>query len=495
MHPGVSWRDSSRSPTTIFSGDMFRLRSVFAATIATSGCVHSPNVSSIPTSRPWRQYATVADAGFSRAALDSLQRFADSSQVAAAMVVYRGRVVVAWGDIERKFQLHSVRKSLVSALYGTAIVDGKVNLDATLAELGIDDLGKLSSQEKSARVRDLISARSGVYLSGAYGGVEQAAERPARGTFAPGAHWFYNNWDFNLAGVLYERFAGESLYVAFERRIAAPIGMEDFAATDGELVFEPTSTNYPAHTFRMSTRDLARFGQLYLQRGQWSGRRVVPATWVDESTKPITRLTSADGFRDGTGYGYMWWTYAPGAAGDQLAAVNRRNVIVASGTGGQALFVIPEEDMVVVVRGDTDTGSGVGGGRAWRIVDGILRARVNSATASAATVALTSVAMASARPAPAPLRVIALDSATRAAYVGSYRVGGPEPARVFVHLNRLFGFMPKSGDGELLLIGKDEFVVKGQNAFRVRFSRTPDGAIAAMQAEVNGRTITAQRLK
>jgi CubicO group peptidase (beta-lactamase class C family) len=473
---------------------MLKLEHILVAGVVASGCAHAPNVSNAPASPSWKQYATVTDAGFSASMLDSLRSSADSSKVAALMVVYRGNVLVAWGDVERKFQLHSVRKSLVSALYGTALADNKIKLDATLGELGIDDVGKLTAQEKSARVRDLIAARSGVYLSGAYGGVEQAAERPARGTFAPGTHWFYNNWDFNLAGVLYERFVGESLYVSFARRIAEPIGMQDYAASDGELVFEPTSTNYPAHTFRMSTRDLARFGQLYLQKGQWGGRTVVPAAWVDESTKPTTRFTSADGFREGTGYGYMWWTYAPGAAGEQLRAINKRNVIVASGTGGQALFVIPEEDMVVVIRGDTDNGPGISGGRAWRLVDGILKARVGSSKTSIATVPVSSVAMASAKPAPAPTRVIPLDAAVREQYVGSYRVGGPEPARVFVHSNRLYGFMPGSGDGELLPIGKDEFVVRGQSGVRVKFNRTPDGLVGAMYAEINGRALTAQRI-
>ena len=472
---------------------MLRIGNSLAAIFVASGCVRTPNVSAIPSSRPWQQYANVADAGFSVSALDALRKSADSSKVAALLVVYRGNVLVAWGDVERKFQLHSVRKSLVSALYGTAVADGKIKLDATLGELGIDDVGKLTPQEKTARVRDLIAARSGVYLSGAYGGVEQAAERPARGSHAPGTHWSYNNWDFNLAGVLYERLVGESLYVAFQRRIAAPIGMQDYAPSDGELVFEPTSTNYPAHTFRMSTRDLARFGQLYLQRGQWNGRSVVPSAWVDESTQPKTQFASADGFRAGTGYGYMWWTYAPGAAGEQLTAVNKRSVIVASGTGGQALFVIPEEEMVVVVRGDTDNGSGVSGGRAWRIVDGILKARVGSATTSPNTGAVTTVAMTSAQAAPPPVRVIALDSSARAEYVGSYRVGGPEPARVFLHSNRLYGYMPGLGDGELLAVAKDEFLVKGQSTVRVRFTRAPEGAVGAMQAEVNGRTITAQR--
>ena len=83
--------------------------------------------------------------------------------------------------------------------------------------------------------------------------------------------------------------------------------MEDWDLTDGFRVYEPTKSRHPAQTFRLSTRDLARFGQLYLQEGRWAGRQLPPAEWVKESTKPHID----DG--DGTGYGYMWWTYQAGS--------------------------------------------------------------------------------------------------------------------------------------------------------------------------------------
>ena len=117
----------------------------------------------------------------------------------------------------------------------------------------------------------MISARSGVYLPAAYG-ASQEKGRPARGSHSPGTHWFYNNWDFNIAGVVYERATGEDLYESFDRRLAKPLGMEDWNPADGFRVYEPTKSRHPAHTFRISTRDLARFGQLYLQEGKL-GRR------------------------------------------------------------------------------------------------------------------------------------------------------------------------------------------------------------------------------
>ncbi|MEO8575184.1 MAG: serine hydrolase, partial [Gemmatimonadales bacterium] len=162
--------------------------------------------------KEWKQYADPVQAGFSVAKLNEARHYADSVRSAAVMVVYRGRVVAAWGDINRKLGLHSVRKSLVSALYGIAVAEKKIDLDATLGQLGIDEREPLTAAEKQAKVRDVISARSGVYLPAAYAGSEQGTDRPARGAYAPGAHWFYNNWDFNVAGVIYQQRTGEKLY-------------------------------------------------------------------------------------------------------------------------------------------------------------------------------------------------------------------------------------------------------------------------------------------
>ena len=210
------------------------------------------------------------------------------------MVVFRGHVLLACGDVKRPFESHSVRKSLVSGLYGVAVSRGEINLSATLANFKIDELTPLTAQERSATIGQVISARSGVYLPAAYAPVSQE-RRPARGSYAPGTHWFYNNWDFNIAGVIYEQATREDLYQSFDRRLAKPIGMEDWSPAHGFRVYEPTKSLHPAHTFRISTRDLARFGQLYLQDGRWEGQQLLPVDWVKESTRPHTD----DG--DGTG--------------------------------------------------------------------------------------------------------------------------------------------------------------------------------------------------
>jgi CubicO group peptidase (beta-lactamase class C family) len=220
------------------------------------------------SSGQWIQYADVRQAGFDAQALRAVCERADSLQSGALMAVFRGHVILACGDVARPFEAHSVRKSLVSGLYGMAVARGEIDLDARLADFAIDDRTPLTAVERSATIRQVISARSGIYLPAAYAPASQN-QRPERGSHAPGTHWFYNNWDFNVAGVVYERATKEDLYASFERRLAEPLGMEDWDPADGFRVYEPTKSRHPAHTFRISTRDLARFGQLYLQRGRW----------------------------------------------------------------------------------------------------------------------------------------------------------------------------------------------------------------------------------
>ena len=150
----------------------------------------------------------------------------------------------------------------------------------------------------------------------------------------PRAFWFYNNWDFNALGTNYRQRAGEDIFQGFARRIAAPIGLEDFTASDGRYSLERSSV-HPAYPFRMSARDLTRFGQLFLDGGRWDGRQIVPAAWVQEATTGYSRTD-----RGNMGYGYLWWTLNPDAFGPGAAQ--------ASGNGGQHVAVVPSKRLVVV---------------------------------------------------------------------------------------------------------------------------------------------------
>jgi CubicO group peptidase (beta-lactamase class C family) len=253
----------------------------------------------------------------------------------ALVIVRDGRIAAAWGDPAKEVDAASVRKSLLGALFGIAIAKGRIRLDATLAELGIDDKApKLTEAEKRATVGDLLKARSGIYHRAAHETADMRSGRPERGSHPPGAYWFYNNWDFNALGSIYRWATGEDIFESFDQQIARPIGMEDFSPTDGRYDLESLS-DHPAYPFRLSARDLARFGVLFLNGGKWRGRQIVPAAWIAESTRPHSATD-----RGRLGYGYLWWTLRPDLFGEGAA--------MASGYGGQKLAIIPAKRLVVV---------------------------------------------------------------------------------------------------------------------------------------------------
>jgi CubicO group peptidase (beta-lactamase class C family) len=192
--------------------------------------------------------------GWSSTKLAVAQAYAKRIGSAAVMVVDDGVVVAAWGDVTHKYFCHSMRKSLMSALYGIYVAEGKIDLTATLKDLGIDDKTPLTEIEKTATVKDLLSARSGVYIEAAGEAASMKAMRPARGSHAPGTFWYYNNWDFNTLGTIFDQLSGEkNIYTAFDKRIADPIGMQDYDPAEFHYTYEPYS-EHPYYGFRLSAR-------------------------------------------------------------------------------------------------------------------------------------------------------------------------------------------------------------------------------------------------
>ena len=270
---------------------------------------------------------------------------------AAVMIIQHGRIVAEWGDVTTKSNLHSIRKSLLSALIGIAVDEHKIDLAASLGSLGIDDNAPtLTNEEKTATVADLLKARSGIYHPALYETPDMARLRPPRGSHPPGTFWYHNNWDFNALGTIYEHATGEQIFTAFQKRIAAPIGMEDYQPGDGEY-FRGSASDHPAYPIRMSARDLARFALLYLHDGRWKDRQVVPASWVHDSTQPYSNAFPELG--PGMGYGYLWWIGFPTDMGAPTVQLPPHSFF-ALGFEGQFAFVIPAYDLVIVHRINSD---------------------------------------------------------------------------------------------------------------------------------------------
>lgn len=275
----------------------------------------------------------------------ALQSILEKLQTTSMMVLHRNRPTFAYGDLSEVSYLASARKSLVSMLYGPSVKRGAIRLDRTLADIGIDDLGGLLPVERTATVRDLLMARSGIYHPAANAG-DASALAPPRGSVRPGERFLYNNWDFNALGAIFEIETGRNLYRAFEEDIAQPIGLQDWRADLQQTRNDTGKSRFPAHHFGLSTRDMARLGQLMLDRGRWRGREVIPAEWVSLTTALHTsaaRVARESPFMPQLGYGYLWWIFDPATNRDDAL----RGAYTASGAYGQFITVVPRRQLVI----------------------------------------------------------------------------------------------------------------------------------------------------
>jgi CubicO group peptidase (beta-lactamase class C family) len=310
------------------------------ASAGDSGAQTAPRAQYVFPGSQW-EAADPYELGWSVDRLAEAYQFFASLPPASLVVVDRGRIVACWGDSARRVKLSSIRKSFLSALYGKPVAEGVIDLNATLASLGVDDDPPLTANERQATVQMLLEARSGIYHGYAGGTPYMRSQMPQRGSHAPGSFWSYNNWDFNALGGIYESKTKKTIGKAFAAEIATPLQMQDFRPEDMYYLPSPENaddfakSNYPAYHFRLTARDMARFGYLYLRKGNWGGEQVIPADWLEDSTSSYSDTT---GFGEGFGYGYLWWVNGYGLS---TAAISARGAL------GKYIVVIPERDLVV----------------------------------------------------------------------------------------------------------------------------------------------------
>jgi|GEM_PF-111551 len=296
--------------------------------------------------KQWEVAASPEKLGWSVSGLEAAKAYSGTINTAAVVVVHEGQIVAAWGEIERPFNCHSMRKSILSALYGPHVASGKIDLDKTLEELGIDDKEpSLSPSERKATVRDLLKARSGIYHSALYETASMKAARPKRHSHAPGEFWYYNNWDFNALGTIFEQQTASSIFEEFEKLLAGPLGMQDFNRAEHTQYVTGSDSVHPAYPITLSARDLARFGLLFARNGRWGDQQIIPEEWVKESTQSYSEAGGRGG------YGYMWWVAKDGIHYD--GGLVPAGSYSARGAGGHCMLVVPAADLVVVHRVDT----------------------------------------------------------------------------------------------------------------------------------------------
>ena len=287
-----------------------------------------------------------ADHGLDPAALERFHQALEGTVVEAAVTIRDGVIVDEYYadgyDADSTFPIHSASKSVTSALFGIALEEGYFNgVDDLLADYLPEVNDQADTRKQSITMRDLLTQTSGLewyeWGSGYHNWEEfRAADNwvdyiLSREMVAePGAVFCYSTGNTHLIGAALERATGRGLMDYAGEKLFCPLGI-----TSAEWGTDPQGIADAGNGLTMTARDAARFGQLFLQGGQWEGEQLVPADWVSAST-----TTQAMGYGDGTGsYGYQWWIRQMGAY----------DSFFAFGAYGQYIIVLPELDMVTVL--------------------------------------------------------------------------------------------------------------------------------------------------
>lgn len=264
---------------------------------------------------------------------------ADAHELRSAAVVVSqgGEEIFGWGDVDVPLDIRSIRKSALNYVLGRLVREGRLDLDATLAELGIDDEDfALNEIERGATVRQLMEARSGVYHLAARETSSAAQYRPGRGEYAPGEFWYYNNWDFNALETIAAQAAGDDDYCAtFARYLGEPLGLAaplERCEVQGEDV-----SIHAAHAISLSARELVTLARLFLDEAK--APEQLPEGWVAWSTQSVSDFHFIDDSR--FNYGRLFWVIDPYAGIAEPSYMMR-------GAGSIYVWTVPGEDLVLV---------------------------------------------------------------------------------------------------------------------------------------------------
>jgi len=261
--------------------------------------------------------------------LDSLHSF---------MLVRHGKVVAEcwWAPYDSKapHSLYSLSKSFTSTAVGMAIAEGKLKLDDDVLKFFPDDVpAEPSSNLKSMRVSDLLRMNTGHQTEPGRTAdqVWTKAFLAQPVPFKPGTHFLYNTSATYMLSAIVQKATGEKLIDYLQPRLFEPLGIEDPTWESS-----PQGINTGGYGLSVRTEDIAKFGQLYLQKGKWQGKPLISEQWVDEATARQTSNGSNPKSDWDQGYGYQFWRCRHGAyRGD--------------GAFGQFCVVLPEEDAVIAI--------------------------------------------------------------------------------------------------------------------------------------------------
>ncbi|OYV82345.1 MAG: serine hydrolase, partial [Planctomycetia bacterium 21-64-5] len=261
--------------------------------------------------------------------IDSLHSF---------MLVRHGQVVAEgwWSPYEAAsgHSLYSLSRSFTATAVGLAIAEGKLGLDDEVLKFFPDDAPpEPSANLKAMRVSDLLRMSTGQQTE-----PPRPPDQPWTKAFLahavpfkPGTHFQYNTSATYMLSAIVQKATGMTLLDYLRPRLFEPLGIE-------HPTWEASPQGISAGGYGLSirTEDIARFGQLLLQKGQWQGKQLVPAAWVEAATARQTSNGSNPASDWDQGYGYQFWRSRHGAyRGD--------------GAFGQYCIVLPEQDAVIAI--------------------------------------------------------------------------------------------------------------------------------------------------
>ncbi|MDP2897835.1 MAG: serine hydrolase [bacterium] len=369
----TKWMSSDgRTLYLVFSGeDSFSVRKVTFAVAADRASDKAEDVSGIPShpvvfpGKDWEE-ATPESQGLDSAKLAAAVRYLGSNSgrddIRELVIIRNGYMIWRGDNIDKVHGVWSLTKSFTSTVLGLLIDDGKCTLD-TLAK---DCLPSMVKAYSAVTLRHFTTMTSGYYAMGdeprggyAHGPSPTPFTPAATPLFSPpGSKYAYWDSAMNQFASVLTRIASEPIEDLFKRRVADAIGMNrakwdwgDFGEVEG-IVVNGGSGNSDKHVF-ISARELARFGHLFLNRGNWNGRQLLSASWVNTATKVQVPASLPWGHPesgiDGRGvYSFNWWVNGVNPDGNRKWPDAPIGAYSASGYNNNDMFVVPEWNMVIV---------------------------------------------------------------------------------------------------------------------------------------------------
>jgi CubicO group peptidase (beta-lactamase class C family) len=289
---------------------------------------------SLPRSSPERQ-------GISAASILKFVEAADTQldSLHSLMIVRHGQVVAEgwWAPYSAvsRHELYSLSKSFTSTAVGLASAEGKMTVDDSVLAAFPEDApaGEPSNNLKAMRVRDLLRMSTGHQVEPRLSPDAISAKtflaHPV--PFKPGTHFHYNTPATFMASAMVQKATGQSVLEYLKPRLFEPLGIVD---PTWDANFQGISLG--GYGLSLKTEDIAKFGQLLLQKGNWKGKQLIPAAWVEEATSRQTSNGSNPRSDWEQGYGYQFWRC-------------RHNAYRGDGAFGQYCLVMPDQDAVVAI--------------------------------------------------------------------------------------------------------------------------------------------------